>query len=79
MSKFSWGHSFLELNQQILDKYSECKNSAEILLAQDEYLKTAEEEKRNRRLEDDFPPSSSSSSSDDSESAKEDKVEEIKV
>lgn len=76
MGKFSWGHSFLELNQQILDKYSECKDSAEVLLAQDEYLKTAEEEKRNRRLEDDFPFSSSTS---DSESAKdEEETEENK-
>lgn len=79
MGKFSWGHAFIELNETILDRYSQCKDSAEVLAAQDDYLKTAEEEKRNRRLiEDDFP-SSSSSNSDASDVVEETKATETRT
>lgn len=27
---FKWGHNFLEMNEAILDKYQQCKNSDEI-------------------------------------------------
>lgn len=60
MNKFSWGHSFIELNEEILDKYSACETSKEVLAAQDEYLKQVQAEKANRRVEIDYPPSSSS-------------------
>lgn len=62
LSKFSWGHSFLELNNELLEKYSSCTSSKEILEAQDEYLRNAQAEKANRH--DDFFPTSSESSSD---------------
>lgn len=61
LSKFSWGHSFLELNNELLEKYSACSSSKEILQVQDEYLRDAQAEKANRR-DDFFPPTSSESS-----------------
>lgn len=65
LSKFSWGHSFLKLNNELLEKYSSCTSSKEILEAQEEYLKNARDEKANRR--DDFYPTTSESSSDTEE------------
>lgn len=62
LSKFSWGHSFLDLNATLLDKYADCKDSKEVLAAQHEYIKTAEEERAVRRATKDYPTSSSSSS-----------------
>lgn len=38
LSKFKWGNSFLELNQDLLEKYCECKTSAEIVNIQNKYL-----------------------------------------
>lgn len=67
LSKFSWGHSFLELNDELLDAYSSCKSSKEILEAQNIYLEKAQAEKLNRNKEIDFPPSQSSSESEESE------------
>lgn len=65
MGKFSWGHSFLELNSELLEKYAACKNSSEILAAQDAYLQKVQKEKLERRNEIDYPPTSSSESDDD--------------
>ncbi|KAG4074921.1 hypothetical protein HA402_009346 [Bradysia odoriphaga] len=70
LSKFSWGHSFIDLNQSLLDKYAAYKDSKEILQAQDEYIKTEEEERIKRRNESYYPESSSSS--DESEEPTED-------
>lgn len=67
LSKFSWGHSFIDLNQSLLDKYAACKDSKEILQAQDEYIKTEEEARIKRRNESCYPESSTSSSSEDTE------------
>lgn len=71
LGKFSWGHSFIKLNQELLDKYSACQTSKEILDVQNEYLKTVAEEKANRRNEIDYP-SFSSSSSEESDAGGED-------
>ena len=38
MMKFKWGSSFFEVNQKILDMYAKCKNSAEVVKAQQDYL-----------------------------------------
>lgn len=65
LSKFSWGHSFLELNDELLQRYSQCKSSEEIIETQEKYLEEARNEKINRRKEIDFPSSSSSESSDE--------------
>jgi pre-rRNA-processing protein TSR3 len=38
LSKFNWGHSFLELNKEPLEEYSNAKNSAEIVEIQSHYF-----------------------------------------
>ena len=38
LSKFNWGHTFLELNHEPLEDYSRAKDSREILKIQDEYM-----------------------------------------
>lgn len=38
LSKFNWGHSFLELNREPLEEYSNAKNSTEIVEIQSHYI-----------------------------------------
>jgi pre-rRNA-processing protein TSR3 len=38
LSKFTWGHVFLEVNREPLEEYSAAKNSAEVVKIQMEYL-----------------------------------------
>lgn len=38
LSKFTWGHTFLELNEEPLRRYAACEDSAEIVAVQDDYL-----------------------------------------
>lgn len=38
LSKFRWGHTFLELNEEPLERYSACENSTEVVAVQNEYL-----------------------------------------
>ncbi len=38
LSKFTWGHSFFELNGPLLEAYSEAKSSKRVVQVQDEYL-----------------------------------------
>lgn len=45
MSKFSWGHAFIELNEELLERYSLCKDSQEILDAQNNYIQQAQIER----------------------------------
>lgn len=59
LSKFSWGHSFLELNSELLDLYAACENSAAVIAAQNKYLEEAKQEKLDVP---DLPPYSSSES-----------------
>jgi pre-rRNA-processing protein TSR3 len=35
---FSWGHTFLELNEEPLERYAACADSSEVIAVQDEYL-----------------------------------------
>lgn len=62
LSKFSWGHSFLELNEELLARYQECKSSEEVLEVQKKYLAESQEEKLRDRERDMWPTSSESSS-----------------
>ncbi|KAJ3663963.1 hypothetical protein Zmor_008176 [Zophobas morio] len=64
LDKFSWGHSFLELNGGILDRYSNCSDSQSVVAEQNKYI---EEEQRQQELDKQAPrdfPSSSESDSD---------------
>lgn len=65
LSKFSWGHSFLELNEELLALYANCKSSAEILEVQQKYLEDTEKERENKNDDDMWPTSSSESESED--------------
>jgi pre-rRNA-processing protein TSR3 len=38
LSKFRWGHTFLELNDEPLRRYADCADSSGIVAVQDEYL-----------------------------------------
>ena len=38
LSKFTWGHTFLELNAEPLERYAACADSAAVVAVQDEYL-----------------------------------------
>jgi pre-rRNA-processing protein TSR3 len=63
LSKFSWGHSFLELNSEALELYSECTDSKSVIDAQNKYLEDAAKEKDDRPM---WPPSDSETESEDS-------------
>ena len=43
LSKFRWGHTFLELNEEPLRRYAECDDSTEVVAVQQEYLDAGEE------------------------------------
>lgn len=47
MSKFSYGEEFLRLNKELLEIYAACKDSADVIKKQNEYL----ENERNRACE----------------------------
>lgn len=38
LNKFKWGHSFYEVNHELLEIYSKCKDGAEVVQKQIEYL-----------------------------------------
>ncbi|KAM3961604.1 18S rRNA aminocarboxypropyltransferase [Aphomia sociella] len=63
LSKFSWGHSFLELNSDALDLYAACTDSKSVIEAQTKFLESAEEETDTRPI---WPPSESDTESESS-------------
>ncbi|KAJ1529601.1 hypothetical protein ONE63_006370 [Megalurothrips usitatus] len=71
LGKFKWGKSFITLNQELLDLYAACKNSAEVVAAQNSYLEREQQERANRR---DFPSSSSEDTSSEEEEEEEEAV-----
>lgn len=52
LGKFSWGHSFLELNSELLEKYALCKNTEEVIAVQEKFLADAWHEKLNKQSKD---------------------------
>ena len=38
LSKFTWGETFLELNEEPLSRYADCSDSSEVVAVQQEYL-----------------------------------------
>ncbi|GBP80737.1 Ribosome biogenesis protein TSR3 homolog [Eumeta japonica] len=62
LSKFSWGHSFMELNADALKLYASCNDSKSVLEAQESYLKSVQNEKDTRSM---WPPTDSSESEED--------------
>lgn len=62
-----------------MEKYSECKNSAEVLQVQNNYLEEVQKEKQNRSNKpDDYPTFSSTSEESESENEAKGKDEEEK-
>lgn len=51
VSKFKWGKNFLKLNKELLDKYSACQTSTEVVEIQNQHIKQLEEESRAERGE----------------------------
>uniref|UniRef100_A0A0K2V6N2 18S rRNA aminocarboxypropyltransferase n=1 Tax=Lepeophtheirus salmonis TaxID=72036 RepID=A0A0K2V6N2_LEPSM len=81
LGKFSWGHSFIELNQVLLEAYSEAKDSQQVLSAQNQFLekeKEALDKKRNEEYVMDLPPSYSSSEYSEEEEQEEESRTKIK-
>ncbi|KAJ3396546.1 ribosome biogenesis protein tsr3 [Lobulomyces angularis] len=58
LSIFSWGHAFKELNEELLQIYSKCKDSTEVVEKQNLYLKQfdleVEENKKRKLLESEY-------------------------
>lgn len=44
MNKFSWGHSFIELNEELLDMYAKCKDSKSVVEAQTVFIERAQKQ-----------------------------------
>ncbi|XP_075145062.1 18S rRNA aminocarboxypropyltransferase [Haematobia irritans] len=65
MGKFSWGHSFLELNESLLNRYAECKSSEEIVQVQNTYINEEQEARNKPKDYKEFYPTSSSSEEED--------------
>jgi pre-rRNA-processing protein TSR3 len=49
LSKFKWGHAFLDLNVELLDIYAQCKDATAVLEAQNKYLAEQQQVSRDRQ------------------------------
>ena len=91
MSKFSWGPAFIDLNRELLDKYSACSSSEEVIKVQTKHLKSMEQEikKKEERskkskasggyLDDlDLPPSESEEEDETDDESEQEKHLEVK-
>uniref|UniRef100_A0A7S2SHR8 18S rRNA aminocarboxypropyltransferase n=1 Tax=Mucochytrium quahogii TaxID=96639 RepID=A0A7S2SHR8_9STRA len=72
LQDFGWGEEFIRLNQELLDGYSACENSAQVVQVQNEFLERETEiAKMNKARVRDLPPSSSEEESDDEDQSQE--------
>jgi len=80
MDRFSWGPSFIEINRELLDQYSSCKNGEEVVDVQNKYLELMEKNEREKKTQKeksqisgaytdgmDLPPSESEESEEEEE------------
>ncbi|EDQ93050.1 uncharacterized protein MONBRDRAFT_13793 [Monosiga brevicollis MX1] len=49
LAKFKWGHSFLDLNVELLDKYAACQSSEEMLECQAQHMQQLADEAETRQ------------------------------
>lgn len=49
MNKFSWGHSFIELNEELLDIYAKCTDSKSVVEAQTVFIEKAQQQQEDDR------------------------------
>ncbi|EFN63901.1 UPF0293 protein C16orf42 [Camponotus floridanus] len=75
LGKFSWGHAFLELNSELLEKYALCADSKEIIAVQEKFLDKAWQEKLDRLALPDFPQSDTEE--EEAEEGEEEKDEDV--
>jgi pre-rRNA-processing protein TSR3 len=54
LNKFKWGQSFYTVNKELLQQYSQCKSSAEVVKIQNDYIAKceAEQEQKNNPSDD---------------------------
>ncbi|CAI5746469.1 unnamed protein product [Peronospora destructor] len=71
MDEFSWGAEFLKINADCLQAYAACKNSAEVIEAQNVYLAACLTEQKERQQHMDLP----SLESDEEDEEEEEEVE----
>jgi pre-rRNA-processing protein TSR3 len=71
LSKFKWGHSFYEVNKELLDIYAKCSTGAEVVQKQNEFLLNEKQARLQAVNKSDFPPSESENSDDDYEEEEE--------
>ncbi|CAH0547627.1 unnamed protein product [Brassicogethes aeneus] len=65
LSKFSWGHSFIELNEKLLDIYAGCTDSASVIREQNKYIEEEQkQQEKDKNALPDFPESESSEESE---------------
>ncbi|KAI7869805.1 uncharacterized protein EV154DRAFT_127839 [Mucor mucedo] len=65
LGKFKWGHAFKKVNGGLLSRYAKCKDSAEVLAVQNEYLAQLEEDERIKKEEAEASRGSDIDSEDD--------------
>lgn len=54
LDQFRWGHTFLDLNGELLEKYANCANVEEVVAVQEQFLRDAWQEKIDRLGENAF-------------------------
>lgn len=52
MEGFGWGHAFFEVNEELLERYAACEDSAGVVAVQNEYIALCEQEVRQKRQDD---------------------------
>src|SRR3989338_2848350 len=68
MNKFKWGPAFYDINADLLKAYAACKNSAEVVQVQNDYIEAAEKERSEKQVDSRYPISSSSSDEEEEHS-----------
>ncbi len=77
LGKFKWGHSFYEVNFDLLEMYAKCKDGADVVAQQNEFLSSEAKANENKPTDEffnfhgstynpnrDMPPSSSDDEAD---------------
>lgn len=49
LSKFTWGHAFFQVNDELLTRYAQCRNSTEIVAVQNQWIEQCEREDAERK------------------------------
>lgn len=58
LSQFKWGQTFIDINEDLLEAYSECETSADVVKVQNDHIEKCERE-RNMKGGYELPPSDS--------------------